>query len=335
MLIKTIIKKEHVELHQNFPTIAEFKDMVLNYNPDYCEQYMGKLHWKSEYEDLKLYYLLLGDDVAIWHQDMVTTIAQKAIVYPRKTGSFYLFQFISDQNISPHSDSGIIFDNKSLALCHSSRKHIVWHPRNYRAEFLQMIVSEEFLKEYVPTQYLNHSIVQNIFNRQNNDFLVIPYPPPYIRSELSKIISLLKRQAIPQQNKLHLLQLTARFIDLFFRIYLGSDGYSEYPYSDKNEFKNIVLNYYQKHLDKPFPGIEALASKFNLSSSTFKRTFVQCFRQTSLQLFRQLQMKKAEEMLLKGDMSVADVAYHLGFNSTSNFIRCFKKYNHRTPGSFL
>ncbi len=45
-------------------------------------------------------------------------------------------------------------------------------------------------------------------------------------------------------------------------------------------------------------------------------------------------LNKAKELLLKTDMSVAEIAYETGFNSEANFVYCFTKNEGVSPGKF-
>src|SRR5699024_2976622 len=132
-------------------------------------------------------------------------------------------------------------------------------------------------------------------------------------------------------NKLKLLQLTARFIDSFFRLYLG-----EMPrgvFLSDQEFKTVIKKYFEKQLYDGFPGIETLAIKLHISPSTFKRRFSVNFEDTPLQYFKKKQMERAKEYLLNGS-TVEEVAFKFSFSSVSNFIRCFKSHYNCTPGSW-
>jgi AraC-like DNA-binding protein len=51
-------------------------------------------------------------------------------------------------------------------------------------------------------------------------------------------------------------------------------------------------------------------------------------------IIRSVRLKKAAEIILRGEMGVNEVAYEVGFNSPSHFISSFKKYFGKTPKEY-
>lgn len=67
------------------------------------------------------------------------------------------------------------------------------------------------------------------------------------------------------------------------------------------------------------------------SLSTFRREFKAKFGVSPHKWITQERMKKAMEMLEKGNLNVGEIAYHVGYENVSHFINSFKKYHGHTP----
>ncbi|MFK7905201.1 MAG: helix-turn-helix domain-containing protein, partial [Chitinophagales bacterium] len=85
-----------------------------------------------------------------------------------------------------------------------------------------------------------------------------------------------------------------------------------------------------ENFDKPLT-IADYAYLTGRSLSTFRREFKAKFGVSPHKWISQERMKKAKEMLEKGNQSVADIAYHVGYENVSHFISAFKKYHGHTP----
>ena len=88
------------------------------------------------------------------------------------------------------------------------------------------------------------------------------------------------------------------------------------------------------HLDKSLPSIRTIAKDMALSESTLKRNFKQVFGTSIYNFYLQKKMQQARELLAENNVSVKEIAYKLGYEKPSNFIRIFKKHYSFSPGSF-
>lgn len=89
-----------------------------------------------------------------------------------------------------------------------------------------------------------------------------------------------------------------------------------------------------EHLDKSLPSIRNIAKDLALSESTLKRNFKQVFGTSIYNCYLQKKMQQARELLTENNVSVKEIAYKLGYEKPSNFIRIFKKHYSFSPGSF-
>ena len=71
--------------------------------------------------------------------------------------------------------------------------------------------------------------------------------------------------------------------------------------------------------------LDELAYLSGRSLSSFKREFQDIYGESPARWFREKRLSKAQEMLRSSSLSVADVAYSLGFENPTHFSRIFKQ----------
>jgi transcriptional regulator GlxA family with amidase domain len=94
-----------------------------------------------------------------------------------------------------------------------------------------------------------------------------------------------------------------------------------------------VQAWLQQHYNEPL-NIEALANKFDLSVRSFNRRFKDASQQTPKQYIQQLRLDAAKELLRKTNLSIGDIASHVGYQDMSYFSEIFKKYLNATPKAY-
>lgn len=102
-----------------------------------------------------------------------------------------------------------------------------------------------------------------------------------------------------------------------------------------NGFERTLYSSIEHHLTNPELGPEMLAEILNLSrSQLYKRVKQLSGRSVSI-LIREFRLKKAAGLLLKEDLTVAEVAYKVGFNDPGYFTRCFKAHFGKSPTTYI
>ncbi|MDF9795965.1 AraC family transcriptional regulator [Catalinimonas alkaloidigena] len=94
-----------------------------------------------------------------------------------------------------------------------------------------------------------------------------------------------------------------------------------------------VVDYIMKHLEKDL-SVEELAEKACMSKPTFYRYFKKVLGLSPVEFVNRKRMQIAKQLLLQEDKAVSDVCYAVGYNSTSHFIRSFKKQYGCTPKQY-
>ena len=100
----------------------------------------------------------------------------------------------------------------------------------------------------------------------------------------------------------------------------------------KNEFLRKVILKIEENLSDEHFGVSELAGAVNMSRSHLLRRVKGITSLSVSQLIRQVRLQKARELLKDGALTVSEVSFKVGFNSTSYFIRCFKDVYGFPPG---
>lgn len=92
-----------------------------------------------------------------------------------------------------------------------------------------------------------------------------------------------------------------------------------------------ALQFLRDHYNEPL-SVEDLARCANMSASTFHEHFKRSTLLSPVQYLKRLRLLKAQQMLIGEGMGVAQVAHKVGYQSTSQFSREYKRYFERNPG---
>jgi DNA-binding response OmpR family regulator len=96
------------------------------------------------------------------------------------------------------------------------------------------------------------------------------------------------------------------------------------------EIKTII----EENLSDPEFSVEQMAKKLYMSSSSLYKK-IEAITGQSPQLFiRSYRLKRAAQLLKAKAGNVTEVAFDVGFSSTSYFTKCFKEKFHRLPSEY-
>ncbi len=91
------------------------------------------------------------------------------------------------------------------------------------------------------------------------------------------------------------------------------------------------ISHLHAHYTEPL-NVETLASCANMSVSTFHEHFKRSTLLSPVQYLKRLRLLKAQTLLVAEGLGVAQVAHRVGYQSTSQFSREYKRYFERSPG---
>ena len=99
-----------------------------------------------------------------------------------------------------------------------------------------------------------------------------------------------------------------------------------------NRIKDVI-EYIHQHSAENI-SVEEMAKNAYMSASYFSKVFRKITAFSPYDYLLNIRLGKAKELLLKTNLSISEIAYQTGFNSTSNFIYFFKKETGISPLKF-
>ena len=108
------------------------------------------------------------------------------------------------------------------------------------------------------------------------------------------------------------------------------------PENDKTSITFIekVETLIEQNLRKSDFNMEKLLDTLNISRSTFHRKIKNHTNQIPSEFIRDIRLRHAVVLLKKGNLNIDEIGTYVGFNSTSYFIRSFKKKYGKTPKEY-
>lgn len=94
-----------------------------------------------------------------------------------------------------------------------------------------------------------------------------------------------------------------------------------------------ILRYMDQHFTKTL-SISDMAKDFDISEDYFYKVFKKATGQTPINYILQLRVQYAKQLLKTTDMSISDIGYEVGFDSSSYFSKTFKKLTGLTPRKY-
>ena len=103
------------------------------------------------------------------------------------------------------------------------------------------------------------------------------------------------------------------------------------PHSYVNKTRQKLISFYEKH--QRFCQMEWVAEELNLSQRTLHRK-LKAEQYSFSDLVEEVKLSFSKKYLSDAKLSIADIAFLLGYNEISAFYRFFKKHTNITPKSF-
>lgn len=99
------------------------------------------------------------------------------------------------------------------------------------------------------------------------------------------------------------------------------------PIAEGNENRLVDkgLRYIEEHLTRPLTVAE-IAAAVCVSPSYLAVLFRRQLHMTPIETIRKLKLEEGRRLIHQGDMTISQVAQHLGFATLQHFSRCFKQY---------
>lgn len=132
-----------------------------------------------------------------------------------------------------------------------------------------------------------------------------------------------------------ILKIQAMLFDLWLPLYqnlpkqTGPSVKSNRQLSTVKQMVTFIRSHYKESLS-----LGQIAEAGNVCKSSCSALFHKYLSQTPITYLTEYRLSKALDLLIHTDMSVTEISYETGFNSTSYFSETFKKYYQCTPTEY-
>ncbi|QHW32817.1 AraC family transcriptional regulator [Paenibacillus rhizovicinus] len=116
---------------------------------------------------------------------------------------------------------------------------------------------------------------------------------------------------------------------------LRSDSRKMLHYHDHLLYERLrpAINYIEEHVDEKL-SVEAVSELLNMSPTHFMKTFKKALGMTFTEFVVFKRIKRAEQLLLTSDISIADAAVAVGMSNLGHFYQLFNRLNDCSPKQF-
>lgn len=125
----------------------------------------------------------------------------------------------------------------------------------------------------------------------------------------------------------------------FFGITVGQNGQSELSLHTPRDIKRITqLKTALEFIENSYASnitLKSMSDSVQMTPKYFCRFFHQMTHRSPIDYLNYYRIERACYLLLTTNQSVTEIAYNVGFNDLSYFIRTFKKYKGITPKQYL
>lgn len=191
-------------------------------------------------------------------------------------------------------------------------------------------------------EFENDQLQQEISRRQrqhiSNIIIIFAIAIIVCLSALIAVRKNQKRQQRRTEELTHEIELLKKMLNAENREAEPSDE-EESPESDESDSNKQFLMNLIKAVNEGLPtgefGVEAIASKLNMSEQTFRRRLQSATGETPKAYISAIQMEKASNLLLNNpDLPIIEVAEQCGFNDASSFSHTFKRTYGISPSQY-
>jgi signal transduction histidine kinase/DNA-binding response OmpR family regulator len=91
------------------------------------------------------------------------------------------------------------------------------------------------------------------------------------------------------------------------------------------KFLKQALDVVEKNMDNPDFSVEDFSREMFMNRVTLYRKILSITGKTPIEFIRSIRLKRAARLLEKSGMSIAEIAYEVGFNNPRNFTKAFKE----------
>jgi signal transduction histidine kinase/ligand-binding sensor domain-containing protein/DNA-binding response OmpR family regulator len=101
------------------------------------------------------------------------------------------------------------------------------------------------------------------------------------------------------------------------------------------KFLKQALEIVERHMDNPDFSVEDFSGQMYVNRVTLYRKILSLTGKTPLEFIRSIRLKRAARLLEKSGLSIAEIAYEVGFNNPKNFTKLFKEEFKVLPSQYI
>ena len=150
-----------------------------------------------------------------------------------------------------------------------------------------------------------------------NDYITKPFNFEIL---LSKINGLLQMQQTLKKTYQKQVEIQAQDLDII---------------SEDQKFLKNTLNCIEKNITNPNFSVEELSRQMSLSRVSLYKRLLTLTGKTPVDCIRTIRLKRAVQLLEKSKLSIASVAYEVGFNNPTYFSKVFKEEYGTLPSEYV
>lgn len=105
--------------------------------------------------------------------------------------------------------------------------------------------------------------------------------------------------------------------------------------SSGEKLMNRIVCYLEEHLNSSQLSVESLSREVGMSRSSLYSRLLELTGQTPVEYIRSFRLEKAAVLMEKSDMTIAEIAYHVGFSTPNYFAKSFKAKFNMLPSEFI
>ena len=105
--------------------------------------------------------------------------------------------------------------------------------------------------------------------------------------------------------------------------------------SEDDKFLKNALEYIEKNITNPNFSVEELSRHLNLSRVSLYKKLLTLTGKTPVDCIRTIRLKRAIQLLEKSKLSIANVAYEVGFNNAAYFAKVFREEFDMLPSEYI
>lgn len=237
---------------------------------------------------------------------------------------------IKSEGIKFIGDHTSEFNQGEIVLLGSRLPHYWRNPHSYyqpTAEKSAEAIIIRFNQEYAGAEFFKIPSMKPVFDLLNNAKrgIYIHQNHEDLQQKLIHLLTLGEGKRVLALTEILLSIATEKSYD-----YLCSIGYAHQYKGNDIEKIDTVYNYVLNHFKTDF-SVQYIAAKCNMNTAAFCRYFKKKTGKTFKDFMNEIRLGNAAKLLLKGDLTIAEVAFASGFNNPSYFNRLFKRMKGTTP----